>query len=134
EGWIEFREAARQRFAEIAVRGRESEKEEPSHAPERQAIICLLKKSLSAGQNPDMLWSFIRKYEVFGRFFSHYTPDLRRHTDALPADLEAYILFAECLVAYAEGEEELQYQSTLCKVLDALCSYPAEKLDCMSAD
>lgn len=69
---------------------------------------------------PESLWPLIRKFEVFGRLFSHYDSDIRKHHAATPATLSDYIDFGHALANRAEQEECLQYLSTLLKVLDAI--------------
>lgn len=70
--------------------------------------------------DPESLWLLIRKFEVFGRLFSHYDANGRKHENAIPATLSDYIDFGLALAQRAERDRCLQYLSTLLKLIDAI--------------
>ena len=76
-----------------------------------------------------IVWSLIKKFEVFGRLYSHYDSDLFRHEDANPATISDYVSFGETLVLFAEKGENLQYLSTLLKLNDSFCGLDSEEFD-----
>lgn len=92
---------------------------------EGEVLGVLLERTI---KEPNLLWNFIKKYEVFGKFYSHYTPQLRKHECASPANNADYIRFAEVLMVYVENQDELQYLSTLLKVMDGLCGFDPAQL------
>lgn len=75
------------------------------------------------------LFPFIKKFEVFGKFYSHYRiSDLRKAPDACAAPIEDYVLFAELLLEACEAQDNLQYLSTLLKLCDIFCGLRVEDL------
>jgi hypothetical protein len=92
----------------------------------KQALVCEV-PSLYGAQplkdllgDPETFWLLIRKFEVFGRLFSHYDSSGRKHENAIPATLSDYIDFGLALAQRAERERCLQYLSTLLKLIDAI--------------
>jgi hypothetical protein len=67
----------------------------------------------------------LHKFEVFRRLFSHYDAGFRRHVDAVPAGLDDYVRFGNCLASIVERGGPSQALSTLLKLGDSLCSQAA---------
>lgn len=100
-------------------------KEEPIQIEGTISLENLLE---DAKNNSEKIWVLIRKYEVFGRFYSHYTHDFRKHEKAALAEVSSYITFAEILNSYAQKSDVLQFHSTFLKVMDSLCSLDPENI------
>jgi hypothetical protein len=110
-GWQEAREGFRQRLKTVSYQAQ-------AYPQEKGSLTYYLEKSRN---DEDLIWAFIKKYEVFGRFYNAYDENLRKASHATEATFDDYLMFAEILVMYAENRECLQYLSTLLKVIDAFC-------------
>lgn len=125
QGWKLARAEAKTRF--LNAKYVEASLPEPPSGLEN-SLSGLLRKCQSEDNDTasTTLWALIKKYEVFGRLHSHYTPELRKHDQSRPAVLSDYILFAQTLLKSAENETVLQYLSTLLKIMDTFCSLDAD--------
>lgn len=117
---------ARTEFKEkVSLVDAEEKKEE---AIQIEGTISLENLLEDAKNNSEKIWVLIRKYEVFGRFYSHYTHDFRKHEKSKLAEVSSYITFAEILFSYAQKNDVLQFHSTFLKVMDSLCSLDPENI------
>ena len=121
----EWQESRRAAMDALAIRAREHRIEDGTEhdAPPVDAIKLqplLQEKPVSMV----LLEPWIVKFEVFGRLFSWYQPDGRRHLDSPTATIGTYLLFAERLCEVAEASGSLKVLSVLLKLCDALTSRP----------
>lgn len=108
-GWRAYRQMLREKLEEL----KSDQELKASDIPGMISLSNLISR-------PESLWPLIRKFEVFGRLFSHYDSDFRKYHAATPATISDYIDFGHALADQAEREECLQYLSTLLKLLDAI--------------
>lgn len=109
EGWRAYRQMLREKLEEL----KSDQELGASDIPGMISLSNLISR-------PESLWPLIRKFEVFGRLFSHYDSDFRKYYAATPATISDYTDFGHALADQAEREECLQYLSTLLKLLDAI--------------
>ena len=118
--WRQARVVARKRFLRV------NNAENPGDdASTNECILLeklLLQCQIGNESAHNTLWALLKKFEVFGRLHSHYTPELRRHPNSQLAAYSDYILLAETLIMFAQKESALQYLSTLLKIMDSFCS------------
>ena len=81
----------------------------------------------SNNKNKIEIW--IKKFEVFGRFYNNYESDLKRKKYSRLASLDCYFFFGECLsILLMKQKNEIRYISTFLKLLDMLCEVEKHKL------
>ncbi|MCK6418566.1 MAG: hypothetical protein L6Q57_06480 [Alphaproteobacteria bacterium] len=120
KSWSDFRDLVRKRLS--AKQLCFDQKEFPSLVDKDCIDIeILLSRDLSG------FWPLLKKFEIFGRLFSHYDSNLQRHRNATLATMDHYIQFGCALVSHHKGDN-LQPVSTLLKLMDAICASELEQI------
>jgi len=136
--WEESRTTARLAFSRRANEqpGTAAAKESCNVLADAVSLRSLLLQPLSNGTSrlssdraKADLDPFVVKFEVFGRLFSWYRSDGRRHPDSPHTDLPTYILFAQRLCEIVEYSGSLKHLSTLLKLCDSLASHPLNRFE-----
>lgn len=101
---------------------------------QKQKSLILILTNLNNDQDNSkdsniILRELLKKYEVFRRLYSYYSETINRLPNSELASLDEYLLFAKVLASYAEKNKNLQYLSTLLKLVDALCSLDLKVFD-----
>lgn len=119
EGWRSFRQESKARLLQ-GMGGMDVQNHAMPECPQGAIDLYALMVTEQG------LWSLLRKFEVFGKLYSYYQADGRRHPESDLAPVEAYVTFADVLLKRADDGSCYQYHSTLLKVMDALCALPVE--------
>ena len=142
DSWLKIRQSKIKKIVEFAANSSTSSQnttqgQEISLSEGDSSLTNLL---LSAGENLDepnqVKWiidELVKKYEIFKRLYSAYSRSINRLPDAKAASLNEYLMFAQVLANYSEKYDNLQYLSTLLKLLDVLCSLSPDAFDVSQA-